>query len=70
MRTAPSYSISSYTNILLETAISFRTPTGSSQNWITANSINGSTEIIFTGLTTTSGNQITLVGNVNFSSEL
>jgi len=70
MRTAPSYSISSYTNILLETAVSFRTPTGSYQNIITANSTNGSTEIIFTGFSTTTANQLTLVGNVAFSSEL
>jgi len=70
MRVAPSYSISSYTNILLETAVSFRTPTGSYQNIITANSTNGSTEIIFTGFSTTTANQLTLVGNVAFSSEL
>jgi hypothetical protein len=72
MRTAPSYTISSLTSIILEIAVAYRSPTGSSQNSISGSSVtNGFTEIAFTGASgMTTGNLVALAGSVNLSAEL
>jgi hypothetical protein len=73
MRVTPSYSIPSYSSILLELGTAYRTPTGSSQNSVTSAPLaNGFTEIIFTGASgMTTGNMVVIAGNtVTFSAEL